>query len=161
MTIVKRHGIIGFLIVVSLVFACSSSSSAPVVVAKGPVHIGPTGVVLTRPGGFLAPGPRDELTIELPSGYHLARNSLSDLRGPADESILVRAFLIDSSGARRDLGRQGYLIGEEVTLVFAMDTNSLPGRRWARIELSANVPFRPKRVLFWSGNPGSRCLLCI
>lgn len=129
--------------------------------AKGPLDIGPTGIVLTKPDGFLAPGPRHELTIQLPSGYRLARNSLSDLRGPADESLVVRAFLVDSSGARRDLGRQGYSIGDEMALVFALDTNSVAGRRWARIELSANVPFRAKRVLWWSGDPGSRCFLCI
>jgi len=144
-----------------LVLGAQSCARAPVVVAREPLDIGPSGVVLAARGGLAAPGPRHEITIELPPGYELAHNSLSELRGPHGETVVVRAFLVDRSGARWDFGRQGYSIGQGMAIVFAMDRDSLPGRRIDRLELSANVPFKGQRILWWSGDPGSRCFSCM
>lgn len=130
-------------------------------VARQPLEIGPTGVVLSLPGGLNAPGPRYEVTIELPSGYALAPHSLSELRGPHGESVVVRAIVVDAAGVRWDFGGPGYRLGGGLALLFAIDADSLAGRRADRIELSANVPFTAQRILWWSGDPGSRCFSCM
>jgi len=151
----------GAVLLTILALNLQSCSSPPVVVASGPLDIGPAGVVLAPPKGLPATGPRHEVQIELSSDYKLANNSLSDLRGPNGESVVVHASFVDGSGTRREFGRQGYLIGQGLAIQFSMDTDSTSERRMSRLELSANVPFRAQRILWWSGDPGSRCFLCL
>jgi hypothetical protein len=140
---------------------------------SGPMQVGPTPVVLGTAPGLPVHGKQVELRIYLtPDGYHRDRKSqhgtdtavYSGIYGTGDTEIKFAATLIGADGTRRVFdymrdesfgppNRSGFFLSTRVA--------DAPRTRPIRLEVTATVPVSVDSVLYWTGDPDSRCFPCL
>ncbi len=132
----------------------------PHVLNRAPVEVSATPVRFELPTQLSAPGPRHELIIYLPEGARTAVDSTKGIVSvsPVGPRFRLSVVVIDSAGRRHDFGSSSSTSAEHR---FVFDHTRLEGESLRAVEITADTVVTIERVTWWSGDPGSRCFLCI
>jgi hypothetical protein len=144
-------------LVVLLVAACQRTRN----LVEAPTTIGADPVVLRPSPELAAPGPRIEIWLDMPKGFHTAfgydsvvGDSGTVLQTPEGRQVEFRAAVLDREWRRREMPRQAYVSGgSALQVLFDFDTTISSGRTFAGLELRASAPVTVGAVRWWSGEP--------
>ena len=132
----------------------------PHVLNSAPVEVSSTPVRFEPPTQLPAPGPRHELIIYLPEGARTAIDSSDGIvsASPVGPRFRLSVVVIDNAGRRHDFGSSS---ASSTDHRFAVDDTRLEGGSLRAVEVTADTVVTIERVTWWSGDPGSRCVICI
>jgi hypothetical protein len=144
--------------------AVSACGGDRVRLSDGPATIGPDARVLTARAPLPVHGPRSELTIRLPTGFHQERDSAGHAAAysPDRQRITFYVALTFADGTQRALRPNGFVHGGDGFAVqFNEEVPASPGATARGVMVSANVPVQTRRIDWWTGDPRARCFLCL
>ena len=112
--------------------------------------------VLTPDRPLRAPGPFNELCLEVPAEYRLGYPALSDadfwkVRAPGGTLVSPSVTLVAPDGRREPYPQAGFRHRDSQWVCFETRPPRDPGRRYVRVELAADHPLRVLRVRWAAG----------
>jgi hypothetical protein len=124
--------------------------------------LGPIARVLTPERPLRAPGPFNELCLQVPGDYQLGDHSGASanwwgIRLPGGQVVSPSVTLVAPDGRREQYPRVGFLFGEGQWVCFETRPPRDTRRRYVRVELSADHPFRVLKIPWERANGLLRC----
>jgi hypothetical protein len=147
----------------ALVVAVATCTGDVVRVTQTPVEITQTTRLFAVDGGLPTHGPRSELTVGLPDGYYSDRipDGGYGVYGPNNRLMHLSAWLVLADGQRRALRFHGVESNGHFSALFYDPAPGTPGSVARGVELSADTSVSVTHLDWWSGDPASRCFLCL